>query len=178
VRTPEAARLVRSAYFRENVLQGNLSISDEQVATSSAMGPPPSLTNTADLIQADLYFESAANHGKWRILCPGLCLSDLARDGAQSEPVLKRLEYVPVTVTSLWADTKEYVYFHRELSLGNFSETNQKRLTRDSPIEIYRARLPGSVRLVVSHRLSSLGIDEADVSTSIILMSSRSLARM
>jgi hypothetical protein len=42
------------------------------------------------------------------------------------------------------------VIFCRELSLGCFSETNQKRLTRDSPIEIYRARLPGSVRLVVS----------------------------
>jgi hypothetical protein len=60
------------------------------------MGPSSSsLTTTADMIQADLYFESAANHGKWRILCPGSCLSDLARDGAQSDPVLKRLEYVP-----------------------------------------------------------------------------------
>jgi hypothetical protein len=47
---------------------------------------------------------------------------------------------------------KEYVCFHRELSSGYFSEANQKPLTRDSPIEIYRARLPGSVRLVVSHR--------------------------
>ena len=46
---------------------------------------------------------------------------------------------------------KNYVYFPRELSLGCFSETNQKRLTKDSPIEIYRARLPGSARLVVSH---------------------------
>ena len=39
---------------------------------------------------------------------------------------------------------------HRELSSGYFSEANQKRLTRDSPIDIYRARLPGSKRLVVS----------------------------
>ena len=95
MRTPETARLVRSAYFRESMLQANLSISEERAA-SSAMAPfSSSLTTTADLIQADLYFESAANHGKWRILCSGLCLSDLARDGAQSDPVLKRLEYVP-----------------------------------------------------------------------------------
>jgi hypothetical protein len=104
MRTPEVATLVRNAYFRDNVLQGNFSIYDEQVAPSSATGPPSSLTTTADLIQADLYFESAANYGKWRVLCSGLCLSDLARDRAQSDLVLKRLEYVPVT--SLWMDTK------------------------------------------------------------------------
>ena len=95
MRTPDTARLVRSAYFRENVLQGNLSISDEQVTASSAMGLSSSIA-TSDLTQADLYFESAANYGKWRILCSGLCLSSLARDGAQSDPVLKRLEYVHV----------------------------------------------------------------------------------
>lgn len=51
------------------------------------------------------------------------------------------------------------------------------RLTKDSPIEIYRARLPGSVRLVVSHRLGILSTDDADVSTSIISMSYTSLAK-
>jgi hypothetical protein len=96
MRTPETARLVRSAYFRENVQRANLSISDKRVASSSAMVPSSSSpTATTDLMQADLYFESAANYGKWRILCSGLCLSNLARDGAQSDPVLKRLEYVP-----------------------------------------------------------------------------------
>jgi hypothetical protein len=73
---------------------------------------------------------------------------------------------------------KKDAYFHRELSSGCFSETNQMRLTKDSPIEIYRARLPGSVRLVVSHRLCILSTDDADVSTSIILMSYMSLAKM
>ncbi len=150
MRTPDSAKLIRSAYFRENVLQGNLSISDEQATASSAIGPSSLLATTSDLIQADLYFESAANYGKWRILCSGLCLSNLSRDGAQSDPVLKRLEYVPLTF--LWADTRDDTYFHRELSSGCFSETNQMRLTKDSPIEIYRARLPGSVRLVVSYR--------------------------
>ncbi|KAH9022664.1 hypothetical protein EDB84DRAFT_1441149 [Lactarius hengduanensis] len=38
---------------------------------------------------------------------------------------------------------------YRELSLGFFSETNQMRLTRDSPIDVFRARLPGGTRLVV-----------------------------
>ncbi|KAH9981609.1 P-loop containing nucleoside triphosphate hydrolase protein [Russula compacta] len=130
IRTPETARLVRSAYFRENTLQGNLSMSDEQdnVATWSAIeSSPPSLATTANQIQADLYFESATGFGKWRILCSGSCLSDLARDGAQSNSLMKRLE---------------------ELSLGHFSEANQMPLTRDSPIEIYRAQLPGNVRLV------------------------------
>ena len=95
MRSPDTAKLIRSAYFRENVLQGNLSISDEQVTASSAMALSSSLiATTSDLTQADLYFESAANYGKWRILCSGLCLSNLARDGAQSNPVLKRLEYV------------------------------------------------------------------------------------
>lgn len=74
-------------------------------------------------------------------------------------------------------DTKEDAYFHRELSSGCFSETNQLRLTKYSPIEIYRARLPGSVRLVVGHHLVILGTDDADVSSSIILMSYMSLAK-
>ena len=51
------------------------------------------------------------------------------------------------------------------------------RLTKDSPIEIYRARLPGSVRLVVSRRLGILSTDNADVSASIILISYTSLAK-
>jgi hypothetical protein len=51
------------------------------------------------------------------------------------------------------------------------------RLTKDSPIEIYRARLPGSVRLVVSHRLGNLSADDADASTSITLISYTSLAK-
>ena len=66
----------------------------------------------------------------------------------------------------------------RELSLGCFSETNQKRLTKDSPIEIYRARLPGSARLVVCHPFGIFVIEGLDVFTSIILMSSTSMAKM
>lgn len=81
-------------YFRESVPKGNLSSPDDRVASSSSMGP--SSATTADLIRADLYFESSANYGKWRILCSSSCLGNLARDGAQSDPVLKRLEYVPV----------------------------------------------------------------------------------
>ena len=99
MRTPETAALIRNSYLRENALQGNLSISDENINTapSSSMGPSSSsLAATIDPIQADLYFESAAEYGKWRILCSGLCLSNLARDGAQSDPVLRRLEYAPV----------------------------------------------------------------------------------
>jgi hypothetical protein len=91
------------------MLQGNLPISDQQVSTSSATVPPPSLANTAGSIQADLYFESAAGYGKWRILCSGPCLRGLARDSAQSDPVLKRLEYVFVDLFEEWKDTKEDV---------------------------------------------------------------------
>jgi hypothetical protein len=179
MRNPETAKSIRSSYFRENVLQGNLSISEEHAntATSLAMGPSSSSpATTVDPIQADLYFESAAEYGKWRILCSGQCLSGLARDGAQSEPVLKRLEYVPVTSLEVWTDVKKNVYFHRELSIGCFSETNQKRLTRDSPLEIYRARLPGSVRLVVCRYIGNL-MWVILMSTSITLMSSTSLAK-
>lgn len=70
------------------------------------------------------------------------------------------------------------IYFPRELSLGCFSETNQKRLTKDSPIEIYRARLPGSARLVVSHPFGIFVLEDLDVFTSITLMSSTSLVKM
>jgi hypothetical protein len=117
MRTPDTARLVRSAYFRENVLQGNLSISDEQATPSSVMGQSSSIATTSDVIQADLYFESAANYGKWRILCSGLCLSNLARDGAQSDPVLKRLEYVHVISCGL---TRRRCVFSQGTFIGVF----------------------------------------------------------
>ena len=99
MRTPETAALIRNSYLRENALQGNLSISDENpnAPPSSSMEPSSSsLAAPVDPIQADLYFESAAGYGKWRILCSGSCLSNLARDGAESDPVLRRLEYVLV----------------------------------------------------------------------------------
>jgi hypothetical protein len=133
------------------VLQGNLSIPSEQTDPATALetvAPHSSLAGSINTIQADLYFESATGYGKWRLLCSGICLSNLARDGVQSEPVLRRLQYVPLT--SLRNRPDECLSSYRELSSGCFSETNQKRLTKDSPIDIYRARLPGSVRLVVS----------------------------
>jgi hypothetical protein len=100
MRNAETARSIRSSYFRENVLQGNLSISEEHANTTTSLAVGQSSSSpatTVEPIQADLYFESAAGYGKWRILCSGQCLSGLARDGAQSDSVLKRLEYVPVT---------------------------------------------------------------------------------
>jgi hypothetical protein len=177
LRTPEASRLVRISYFRENMLHGNLSISDEQDAISSAKGPSLSLANKLGSVQADLYFESAPGYGNWRILCSRPFLSDLARDKAQLGPVLKRLKYVLVKFLA-WTDTKKGLCLHRELSLGCFTETNQNWLTKDNPIEIDEASLPGSMRLVASHRFGSLVIHIPDVSKSILLMSSTSLARM
>lgn len=105
-------------------------------------------SSIGDLIQADLHFQSAAGYGQWRILCSRVFLSDMTRDNAQSNEVLGRLRYVFVIFNS--SGLRRNPRIHRELSLGYFSEANQKRLTRDSPIDIYRARLPGSRRLVVS----------------------------
>ena len=98
MRTSEIAGLIRSSYFNENVPQGNLPKSDENLnaPTTSVTGPPSSSpTVTAVQIQADLYFESAAGYGEWRILCSRRFLADLARDGARTNPVMRRLEYVP-----------------------------------------------------------------------------------
>ena len=59
----------------------------------------------------------------------------------------------------------------RELSFGNFSEANQKRLTKDSPVDIFRARLPGDLRLVVTpHSVLGSTRDLADF----VLVSRRS----
>lgn len=118
--------MVRSSYFRENVLQGNLSISDEQAAAPSVVVPSFPLTNTVDPIQADLYFESAAGYGKWRILCSGPCLSDLARDGAQSNPVLKRLEYVSIRFPE-YMDTRDDVYFPGSFPWDVFPKRTKSR---------------------------------------------------
>ncbi|KAI9453668.1 hypothetical protein BJY52DRAFT_1396510, partial [Lactarius psammicola] len=124
LRLPEVKTLVRNAYFRGNTSQG------EQV--DAAMPPAKGANHSSsitggDPIQADLHFQSAAGYGQWRILCSRAFLSDMTRDNALSNEVLRRL---------------------RELSSGCFDETNQKRLTRDSPIDIFRARLSGSKRLV------------------------------
>lgn len=94
-RNPETAMLVRNEYFRENVLHGNISIPNEQTDLATPeIGTPHTY---ADPIRADLYFESAAEYGKWRIYCSEQCRSSLAQDGARSKPILNRLEYVFVT---------------------------------------------------------------------------------
>ena len=158
------------------MLQGNLSIPSEQtdLAPSSEIGAPySSLSNAINTIQADLYFESAAGYGKWRILCSGIFRRDLARNGAQSEMALKILEYVSTT-----SSTQKSAYRFRELSSGCFSKNNQKPLTKDSPFEIYRARLPGSVRLVVCCCSYASYVDDPDNSSSIILTSTMSLEEM
>ncbi|KAH8984685.1 hypothetical protein EDB92DRAFT_1470073 [Lactarius akahatsu] len=122
---PEITRLIRSAYFRGNIPQGVRVNAAMLLATGTTN---PSSASGGDRIQVDLYFPSAAGFGEWRILYSRSFLRDMKRDGgALSKAVMGRL---------------------RELSSGFFSETNQKRLTRDSPVDIFRARLPGGTRLV------------------------------
>ncbi len=104
-------------------------------------------------LMLDLYFESPSGFGKWRLLCSNRCLRALTRDREQSRLALTKLEYVLI----FGGDSRNCVTstMPRELSCGNFSEANQKRLTRDSPVDIFRARLPGDLRLVVSRHLIS-----------------------
>ena len=136
--------LVRDTYFRGSILQGM------RAEASTPTGATHSSPITGeDSIQADLYFPSMTGFGDWRILCSHAFLSEITLDNAMSKGVLGRLQYVPVTS---WSGESRKVtsLFYRELSLGCFSHTNQRRLTRDSPIDIFRARLPGGTRLVVS----------------------------
>ncbi|KAH9065004.1 hypothetical protein EDB87DRAFT_1597138 [Lactarius vividus] len=121
---PEITRLIRSAYFRGNIPQGVLVDAAMPLATGATYS---SSASGGELIQADLYFPSAAGFGEWRILYSRSFHSDTTRDRALSKAVMGRLQ---------------------ELSSGCFSKTNQKRLTKDSPIDIFRARLPGGTRLV------------------------------
>ncbi|KAH9172882.1 hypothetical protein EDB89DRAFT_1885655 [Lactarius sanguifluus] len=121
---PQFTELFRNAYFRGNTHQGT----KVDTAPPQAMGATHSSSATGgDPIQADLYFPPAVGFGQWRILCSRAFLSDVTRDSALSKGVLERL---------------------RELSLGCFSETNQMRLAGDSPIGVFRARLPGGTRMV------------------------------
>ncbi|KAI9436977.1 hypothetical protein H4582DRAFT_2058436 [Lactarius indigo] len=146
LRRPEITRLIRSAYFRGNIPQG-IRVDAAMPLTARAIYSP--FASRGELIQADLYFPSAAGFGEWRILCSCSFISEVTRDNALFKAVLGRLRYAPVTFLVGWAK-EDNSYIHRELSLGCFSETNQKRLTKDSPIHIFRARLPGGTRLVVS----------------------------
>ncbi|KAI9453661.1 hypothetical protein BJY52DRAFT_1418183 [Lactarius psammicola] len=121
---PEIKTLVRNAYFRGDIIQG---VQVDGATPPATRATHPSSTTGGDPIRADLYFPSAAGFGEWRILCSFAFLRDMTQDNALSKAVLGRL---------------------RDLSLGCFSETNQRRLTKDSPIDVFRARLPGSKRLV------------------------------
>ncbi|KAH9075547.1 hypothetical protein EDB83DRAFT_2312005 [Lactarius deliciosus] len=88
LRRPEITRLIRSAYFRGNIPQGvrvdaAMLLASGTTYSSSASG--------GDLIQADLYFPSAAGFGEWRILCSPSFLSDMTRDRALSKAMMGRL---------------------------------------------------------------------------------------
>ena len=106
----------------------------------------PYLSLDAALINVDLRFESATGFGKWRLLCSHSCLRFLAQENEQSHLAQEKLRYA----LTAWLQSKVANVMHRELSFGNFSGTNQERITRNSPVDIFRARLPGDIRLVVS----------------------------
>ncbi|KAH9075544.1 hypothetical protein EDB83DRAFT_2515178 [Lactarius deliciosus] len=121
---PQFTELFRNAYFRGNTHQG---IKVDTASPQAMRAAHSSSATGGDPIQADLYFPPAAGFGQWRILCSRAFLNVMTRDSALSKGVLERL---------------------RELSLGCFSETNQMRLAGDSPIGVFRARLPGGTRMV------------------------------
>jgi hypothetical protein len=90
LRRSEIATLVRNAYFRGNITQGERM----DAGTLPETGANNPSSSTGDLIQADLHFQSAAGYGQWRILCSRVFLNDMTRDKAQSDEVLGRLRCV------------------------------------------------------------------------------------
>ncbi|KAI0258663.1 hypothetical protein BC834DRAFT_696808 [Gloeopeniophorella convolvens] len=128
-RRPEIARLIREAYLRGGMYRGSVDAQSTLVGqhgSNAGAAMVPSIPEDGPF-NIDLFIDSAEGFGKWRVYCSKACLSVLARDKEQSRYALDKL---------------------KELSTGCFSKTNQKRLTRDSPVDIFRARLPGEWRLV------------------------------
>ena len=111
----------------------------------------PTVTGALRDLKANLYFETAEGFGDWRIYLAGRAIDNLYKvkrsDGKMFDIVVHKLKYVwPCFVVD---GSPSFSY--RELSNGQFTLTNQKRLTNgDAPVDIYRAWLPGDLRIVVS----------------------------
>jgi hypothetical protein len=112
-------------------------------------------------LKASLYAESAEGFGLWRIFLSGKATNDLGRrmkDDAKIYQItinrLRRVLLLSISMSSIHPGLHG-----RELSHGRFSKANHKRLTGpQTPVHIFRARLPGDSRIVVSFPLTMTGL--------------------
>lgn len=109
-------------------------------------------------MKAALYFDSAVGFGDWRLLLSTRATRDLREarraDATLFKMIVKKMKFVMRHLEYL--KLRKSDCFFRELSNGNFSDDNHKRLNGSpSGIAIYEAKVTGDQRLVVNAFLSS-----------------------
>ena len=109
-------------------------------------------------MKAALYFDSVEGFGEWRILLSTRATQDLREskrnDGSTFKVIVKKIKYI--LLNSLVPGTLSDQSVYRELSNGQFSADNQKRLNgHDMGIHIFEAKMTRDLRLVVSRIIRS-----------------------
>ncbi|KAI0321924.1 hypothetical protein OF83DRAFT_1289699 [Amylostereum chailletii] len=141
VRRPDVATSIKEKYIASSTpastvtspLSPTSNGSEGVVARSPTLeGPMTAFPfGMVSSVKANLLYESPADFGVWRIFTSERARRDLkklGKGGTQAvEPMRKKLA---------------------QLSCGQFTQTNYKKITNSSPVHIYEARLPGDLRLV------------------------------
>jgi hypothetical protein len=100
-------------------------------------------------LKADLTYVGPDGFGEWQIFTTARARVEIedmkATDGRSFDGMLKKLWYAPNIKICVILNVSSC----SELSHGRFSPVNHKPLTNKSSVDIYRARLPGDLRIVV-----------------------------
>lgn len=110
-------------------------------------------------LHAYLTYPSPNGFGRWRILLAGRAARDidnLRRGGSGLyEIVIQKLRYVRASFLESVLPLMK-AFSDRELSWGQFSPTNHKKITHNSPVPIFEVRLPSNPRLIVRNVLTAI----------------------
>lgn len=105
-------------------------------------------------MKATLYFESANGFGDWRIILNTRAIQNL-REARRADPAFFKIIVKKMKFVFHHTRTKKLALtVTRELSIGHFSDDNQKRLNGPNDgVPIYEAKISRDRRLVVSSNL-------------------------
>ncbi|KAI0063116.1 hypothetical protein BV25DRAFT_1915443 [Artomyces pyxidatus] len=137
LRRPALSSCFQDLYVLANMSEDKIL---QPITTMSALEAPVYTEDDSNLVpfslavsslKANCYFVTAKGFGNWRVFLSGSARRSLIRVKQNDAKIFDI-----------------YMRKLRELSEGRFSETNQKRLSSTSPVDIFQAHLPGDARII------------------------------
>ena len=134
---------------------GEDKLQEDAAPAPSALGTPAAYPMIQPM-KAAFYFDSVEGFGQWRILISTRADRNL-RETKKKDPVLFKIILKKIKSVRVLYESSDYSCSnYRELSNGQFSYDNQKRLAgSDMEVPVFEAKMTGDTRLVVRAQFMS-----------------------